>query len=196
MNKKIFYFLLTGILVGIGFQTYSNYSTLKSIDSYESCVTSPGSLIQESYPATCITKLGKNFVQNIPLSISSDKDFGFSLSIPPTLIRSVTNVLGNPVVLYCDSLIVGEFNTCENYGISISVYDQPEFGGSCVKYEKLYLGKLLTDYCDDKEASMMSQIYLDRSATKQNSFSILAKYSQTFSKEEVKKILTTFEFTD
>lgn len=65
MNKKIFYFLLAGICVGVSIQTYSEYSALKSIDSYESCIVSPGSRIQESYPSTCVTRLGARFTESI-----------------------------------------------------------------------------------------------------------------------------------
>ena len=59
-------FLLASIFVLICFvayQKYSDYSTLKSIDSYDSCATAKGSIIQESYPATCITLLGNRFSQ-------------------------------------------------------------------------------------------------------------------------------------
>lgn len=61
--------LLASIFVLISFvayQKYSEYSTLKSIDSYDSCATAKGNIIQESYPATCVTRLKSHFVQAIP----------------------------------------------------------------------------------------------------------------------------------
>jgi hypothetical protein len=49
----------------VAYQKYTEYSSLKFIDSYDSCITTKGSLIQESYPATCITKSGIQFTQNL-----------------------------------------------------------------------------------------------------------------------------------
>ena len=47
----------------VAYQKYTEYSSFRSIDSYESCAAAKGSVIQESYPATCITRLGSRFTQ-------------------------------------------------------------------------------------------------------------------------------------
>lgn len=58
--------LCTGILLGIvGTHIYQRYTTQPAVSSYEECTTSRGSIIQESYPATCITRDGKRFIQPI-----------------------------------------------------------------------------------------------------------------------------------
>ncbi len=77
--------LIIGILVVltlVGYQTYAKYAALKSIDSYESCVASPGSLIQESYPATCVTRFGTRFIQPVPEELVRDNSTPVPLSSP------------------------------------------------------------------------------------------------------------------
>lgn len=59
--------LIAGILMGVGglfaYQEYSSQRAVSSVTTYDECVTAPGSRIQESYPATCITKNGNRFTQ-------------------------------------------------------------------------------------------------------------------------------------
>lgn len=67
------------------------------INSYETCTAAPGSKIQESYPATCVTEDGRSFTQPLtdeqkqnlepPVDTStwktySNNSFGFSLTYP------------------------------------------------------------------------------------------------------------------
>lgn len=83
--------LLFGVLLGAGglfaYQEYAAQRSVTSVVSYDECITAPGSRIQESYPATCITSDNKRFTQpipdtditvppsnNEPLSCSSDDD--------------------------------------------------------------------------------------------------------------------------
>lgn len=61
MKLKLFLLSILALLSVVAYQKYTEYSSLKSINSYESCVAANGSLIQESYPATCITRLGNKF---------------------------------------------------------------------------------------------------------------------------------------
>lgn len=58
------------LLALVGVQNYREFSVLKSIDSYESCVSAKGSRIQESYPATCITRLGTRYIQPTPSPVT------------------------------------------------------------------------------------------------------------------------------
>ncbi|PIS17913.1 hypothetical protein COT54_02200 [Candidatus Collierbacteria bacterium CG09_land_8_20_14_0_10_46_12] len=58
--------IIVSLLAFVVYQKYTEYSSLRSIDSYESCAATKGSVIQESYPATCITRLGIHFTQPTP----------------------------------------------------------------------------------------------------------------------------------
>jgi len=69
------------ILSLVAYQTYRETKVLKSIDSYESCVSAKGSIIQESYPATCITSLGTRFTENTWGSFTSSQH-NFSVGYP------------------------------------------------------------------------------------------------------------------
>lgn len=60
--------LIVSILVILGFVAYKQYqdfAVIKSVSSYDSCAAAKGSIIQESYPATCVTRLGTHFTQHI-----------------------------------------------------------------------------------------------------------------------------------
>jgi len=65
MKLKLLVASIFALLSLVAYQKYSEYSTLTSIDSYESCIAAKGSLIQESYPATCVTRLGTRFTQSV-----------------------------------------------------------------------------------------------------------------------------------
>ncbi len=78
--------LIFGILLGAGgLFAYQEYTASPVVTSYEECVKARGSVIQESYPATCVTRDGKRFVQPLdgpdtnpmytdPLSCNTDAD--------------------------------------------------------------------------------------------------------------------------
>lgn len=97
MNIKIFFVLILTVLTIIGYQKYADYSAIKSINSYDSCVTAKGSLIQESYPATCVTSLNARFIQPIP-SINPAPgviyDPILTLPVRNSIINSPTLVVG------------------------------------------------------------------------------------------------------
>lgn len=62
MKLKILGFIVIAIiLLSIGYQKYSEYQVLRSIKNYDECAAAKGSIIQESYPETCITIIGKRF---------------------------------------------------------------------------------------------------------------------------------------
>lgn len=62
--------LILSVLIGVGgYFAYQEYTT-PYVASYEQCVRSKGSVIQESYPATCITPNGKRFIQPVSNSPS------------------------------------------------------------------------------------------------------------------------------
>lgn len=56
------------LAVGGGYLAYDKFLLSKQSQptSYEQCLTTKGSLIQESYPQVCVTKSGQHFVQPLP----------------------------------------------------------------------------------------------------------------------------------
>lgn len=55
--------LAIGIGIGLAVGKYSTQPISSPISSYDDCVKAKGSLIQESYPATCATVDGQRFIQ-------------------------------------------------------------------------------------------------------------------------------------
>ena len=66
--KLLVFVVVVALLSLVAYQKYTEYSLLRSIDSYESCATAKGSVIQESYPATCVTRLGSHFTKPLTLA--------------------------------------------------------------------------------------------------------------------------------
>lgn len=78
--------LIVGMLMGVGgLFAYQEYTRAPEVTSYEACLKAKGSTLQESYPATCVTRDGKRFTQPIdptdtnpiyfdPLSCNTDAD--------------------------------------------------------------------------------------------------------------------------
>lgn len=65
MKLKFLIFLIFTILIFVVSDTYAHYRALGSITTYEACVVAKGSIIQESYPSTCVTALGARFPEPI-----------------------------------------------------------------------------------------------------------------------------------
>lgn len=63
MKLKLIFFAIVVVLVLVGYSTYRQYSTLHAISSYDSCAAAKGSVLQTTYPATCITLTGNKFSQ-------------------------------------------------------------------------------------------------------------------------------------
>lgn len=83
MQLKLFLISIFVLLTLVGYKSYSETKILKSIDSYESCIAAKGSVIQESYPATCVTSLGSRFIEVIThnnQSYSGDISQGYHLT--------------------------------------------------------------------------------------------------------------------
>lgn len=66
MKLKLLIVAIVATLALVGFKTYRDTAALKAINSYESCLSAKGSLLQESYPATCVTRIGTHFTQPTP----------------------------------------------------------------------------------------------------------------------------------
>jgi len=67
--------LIFGMLLGAGgLFAYQEYiATTPAITSFDECMKSKGSIVQESYPATCVTRDGTRFVQPVNQDAYSDE---------------------------------------------------------------------------------------------------------------------------
>ncbi len=70
--------ILSGILIGVLAARFLPLSSLPIIvppastpTTYDECLQDPGSVVQESYPATCVTAAGVHFIQPIPTASAS-----------------------------------------------------------------------------------------------------------------------------
>jgi|GEM_PF-981424 len=70
--------LLLGVAIVITIAGVLFYALSRPTTSndYDDCVNAPGSIVQESYPATCITKDGKSFIQPTPDNTQSSPSTG------------------------------------------------------------------------------------------------------------------------
>jgi hypothetical protein len=183
MKTNIIFLFIVLIILFAGYQKYLEFSiTNKNLP--------PQSLTVPT--ATPISKEATSGV--VPTVINHD--YGFALSASTNLVRSYTTVFGRPVVLYCDTPIIEDTNMCTNFGVIVEVYDQPAFGGGCLEYHAINIAGIETTYCDDQTSKQLTQIFIDRSKSGKNSYSIRAQYSKAFSKEEALKVLSTFQFTN
>ncbi len=58
--------LLLGAIIGLFSAKFLNQSPfLSQISSYTECLAAKGSIVQESYPATCVTAFGRRFTQSV-----------------------------------------------------------------------------------------------------------------------------------
>ncbi|GEM_PF-2393866 len=86
--------VVTGVF---GYQNWQLRQQLNAPTTYEECIKAPGSVLQESYPATCVTRNGERFKQPLtdeekkklqpPDSTANwktytDKKYGFSFNLP------------------------------------------------------------------------------------------------------------------
>lgn len=56
--------LVAGIVLGVGgVFGYQEFVSSTTVTTYEECIRAKGSRVQESYPATCITRRGERFTQ-------------------------------------------------------------------------------------------------------------------------------------
>ncbi len=67
-KKKLLKWIIAAviiILLGVAIFYFQQSLAIKQISGYEDCIQAKGSLIQESYPAVCVTKDGRRFTQNL-----------------------------------------------------------------------------------------------------------------------------------
>jgi hypothetical protein len=206
MKLKLLAVSIFAILSFVAYQKYQEISTLKSVDSYESCIVTKGSTIQESYPSICITRLGSRFIEKtISDTYSDDK---YQIQIPSSWkmdnyqgigmrAHSLTNS-GTTVELIRNSPFdyTNKFecfnktssNWIKQNGITLIQYDYrgvEQVGGQCQNSSEFRLKIILLA----KDSSKNENIYdylLFR-------FPESAKLS---SEADFAYILSTFKFTD
>lgn len=87
--------LIFGMLLGAGgLFAYQEYMTAPPVTSFDECINAKGSITQESYPATCITRDKKRFVQpindevtppNSPVSTYVSQQAHVTLTLPKAM---------------------------------------------------------------------------------------------------------------
>jgi hypothetical protein len=158
-------------------------------------------IVWQAYKAT--PKLAKLQPSPTPLqTYGVDQAYGFAI-YAPKLVRSEAAVFGHPIILYCDSAITEATNICPQYGISISVYETPEFGGACYDFERnvdmtkpFVIAGRNVSYCDDIKNRTIRQVYIDRSTEGKKSYSLLATYDDVYTKATALRDLATFTLTN
>lgn len=78
MKLKLFFLSIIALLSLVAYQKSSEYSALKSIDSYVSCTTAKGSKVDKSSPDICIDPFGAKFYK--PLPSPSPKNLTYFIS--------------------------------------------------------------------------------------------------------------------
>lgn len=136
MKLKLFLSSIFALLSLVAYQKYAEYSALKSINSYESCVAAKGSVIQESYPATCFSRLGARFTQPINQASTaswnaySDSKYDFSIKFPQeaNIVEKDFGTLGQfkkvAITFIGSSQDQNVYVDTDGYSISIAVYDK------------------------------------------------------------------------
>ena len=117
----------------VGFLAYQN-KKLKNlppqVSSYDECANIEGSIIQESYPAICVTPDGRRFVQqlseeeqkNLENQIDTsdwktyrNEEYGFEFKYPTTILQQTNN--GSQV--NNKNIILAKFKTKDNKAIEV-----------------------------------------------------------------------------
>lgn len=116
----------------LAYQNWQLRERLNAPTTYEACVASAGSIIQESYPATCVTKNGTRFTQ--PLTEEEEKalqqpdgteswetytngQYGFSLRYPNTY-KKVEDPSGWP-----NAIVILSRSNQQSYDLPIEIWD-------------------------------------------------------------------------
>jgi|GEM_PF-3843309 len=116
--------ILLGLIGIIGYLIFQNDQLRKSssISNYEECLASSGSLIQESYPATCVSKSGQRFVQKIDPGINPEP-------VPPDFLDSNLDSVESGASSDSESssqkLIESNFGISDYSSSRVNSYHQP-----------------------------------------------------------------------
>lgn len=201
MKLKLFFASIFALLTLVAYQKYNEYKTLKSIDSYESCIVAKGSVIQESYPATCVTKISTRFTELVLLddSILASNTYNFcgsshpktSFSFVPPEGWKITKPEGSPI--FQRYLISNQSDTQH---ISITCGDGFG-GGGCTTHEfDTFIEDNNVPSCTsfDKKTGLagVNLMYFKKNPNDIVSFSITG----SLEKKYLDQILSTFKFTD
>lgn len=193
------------LFASTAFLAYQNWQLREQLNTpttYETCIASPGSIIQESYPATCVTKHGARFTQ--PLTEEEQQKLVppteqttlltpysnglFSFSYPSTwTTQGVTISSNSPAV----RIVVHEEGTMMTECMDDTVEQQ---SGFVLRHFTRVTG---IEACSGGDSSE-KEIWVVQNATSYGP-GIIIQYS---SREEtavlpiIQKLLSTFKFTD
>jgi hypothetical protein len=223
MKLKLFLVSIIALLSLVAYQKYAEYSALKSIDSYESCSTAKGSVIQESYPATCITRLGTRFTQPAPsfdvsnwkTYINSKYKFTFRYPtdwsttgsneivrvVPTDILNTWTNTASGGGSWVIDGFYVinpEKLHTLEKNGFYDSTNHQSVLRQN-ISIDDKFATKFTTTYLVgtpvSEKGSVSEIIYVTGNQLEQNKILMIELLDQNY-KMVFDQILSTFHFLD
>ena len=203
MKLKLFIISIFALLAFVALKQYRDFSALKSVNSYDSCVTAKGSVIQESYPATCITKYRSKFIQSTPQPSSvptintatwkvyTNKKYNFQLRYPPelNLVPKEVNIYQN-YQDYHQKCVNGTYQGCggsrwPDYKITFF-----RTNGKGAFDVDIWKGEEISQY--------IKSISHNGYAYNVSTFRSFGEYGEIdpVSEEVIDQILSTFKFTD
>ena len=196
---KLRYLLLILAILSISWyaNNYSQSHQLNSIDSYESCVSAKGSIIQGSYPATCVANDGSRFVEptnNSAIDTTEwrsyiNNEYGFSFQYPQNwqfneeyLSDSTSHIIQNkhPLSVYVEN---------DKHVSQLLISPELPMGWGLVTQEgAATVGEVQVKY----RKYELTTHYSDFNITNLPNFSIDTYYSNPI----IDQILQSFRFTD
>lgn len=136
------------IFLGVAIFYFKQSLAIKQISGYEECIQAKGSLIQESYPAVCVTKSKQSFTQPIssptPSPPLEEEPSQVKECYEKTSCEGPTPCMANPASLFC-TCMGGELEIGENdqgqYGVCLidgQEYDEWEYFRTMNPEDKKY----------------------------------------------------------
>lgn len=213
--KRTFLPILIVSLLGSMFFSLRRYSALKSINSYEACATNKGSVIQNSYPSICITKLGTKFTEQVSNQKYTNTELGFSFDYPSSLSLDSTSSIEQKTRLRQSPDLIFKFKLSDNNTykelLSGEVFESKLSVADWVKIKKQQGGlpETLTfdenQYINNIVVSKYSYNILNTSKPTQlffiwkgtdTIFIVSENYINESNKKVIDEILYTFRFTN
>jgi hypothetical protein len=116
-------------------ETPNTSHTDKKVTNYEECLKSEGSIIQDSYPATCVTKDNQRFTQPVEQKYLTIKEWGVKMQLSQILNDGTYHLVGDSKYLPPSAFLSTEkldaSNVCRKY------YDTGVTSGSAPSYQRL-----------------------------------------------------------
>jgi len=145
-------FISIAILSLGGFLIYKNYSEQEIITTFEECMATEGSVLEESYPPVCLTKSGTRFVAEVPAMEEPINEMPIPIEPGPEPLKEKTvseicyeqassvecpegtQCMTNPASSFCEcmggKIEIKESETGDQYGMCLiggAEYDEWEY---------------------------------------------------------------------